>query len=302
MKLVRHGAAGREKPGLVAPDGSWRDLAGRIDDFHGPTLSPRSLAALAEIDVDTLPSIEGRPRLGPCTANIGKMVCIGLNYADHCAESNVAVPTEPVMFIKGCPPTGAGDDIVIPKGSTCTDWEVELAVVIGTRAQHVSEQDALSHVAGYAVFNDVSERQFQLAHGGGTTKGKSSDSFAPIGPWLVTRDEVADPQNLPIWLEVNGDRRQDGHTGTMVFSVAEIIAYLSRFLTLYPGDVIATGTPPGVGMGRRPSPVYLRPGDQVRLGIDGLGEQNHDVVAFGGVSGADRGAAGCDAVRPVGAA
>ena len=281
MKLVRYGAPGGERPGLIAADGGLKDLSEHVGDIRGCDLGRPTLERLASLDSERLADVEGNPRLGPPCAEIGKMVCIGLNYADHCAESGVAVPQEPIIFIKGCPPTGATDDIVIPLGSDSTDWEAELGVIIGSPAQHVGEAEALACVAGYTVFNDVSERRFQLAHGGGTTKGKSCDSFAPVGPWLVTADEIGDPQDLNIWLDVNGERAQAGNTNTMVFSVVEIISYLSRFLTLYPGDLIATGTPPGVGMGRRPNPVYLKPGDEVRLGIDGLGEQVHDVIAFG---------------------
>ena len=281
MKLIRYGAPGEEKPGLCDTNGIFRDLSAHVGDIDATSLSPDGLAQLAAIDPASLPIVDGQTRLGACVGNVGRMICIGLNYADHCAENGVPVPTEPMIFMKACPPTGADDNIILPKGSVRTDWEVELAVVIGSRVQHVGESEALKFVAGYALFNDVSERDFQLAHSGGTTKGKSCDSFAPIGPWLVTGDEIGDPQNLSIWLDVNRQRFQDGNTGTMVFSVAKIVSYLSNFLTLYPGDVISTGTPPGVGLGHRPEPVFLKSGDHVRLGIEGLGEQNHNVVAFG---------------------
>jgi len=282
MKLLRYGAPGAEKPGLLDSAGAIRDVAGVVDDIAGEALAPAGLARLAGLDPASLPAVGGAPRLGPPVGRIFRVICIGLNYADHAAESGVDVPKEPIIFMKSCPPTGPDDPIVIPKGSRKTDWEVELGVVIGARTQHVSEADALDAVAGYCVCNDVSERAFQLEHHGQWTKGKSADSFAPIGPWLVTRDEVADPQALALWLEVNGRRFQDGSTATMVYGVRHLVSYLSRFMTLYPGDVISTGTPPGVGMGQKPEPLYLKPGDEVRLSVEGLGVQRQKVVAYPG--------------------
>lgn len=279
MKLLRFGAPGAEKPGLVHTDGSIRDLSGLIDDLSGRHLYPDSLKRLADADIDALPVVEGNPRLGPPIAGTGKFICIGLNYADHAAESGLAVPSEPVVFMKATSAIcGANDPIIIPRGSQKTDWEVELAVVIGKPAKYVSEAEAMDHVAGYAVANDVSERAFQIEREGQWTKGKSCDNFGQIGPWLVTRDEVADPQNLPMWLKVNGETMQDGSTSTMVYGVAYLVHYLSQFMTLHPGDVISTGTPPGVGMGMKPQ-RYLKAGDVVELGIEGLGQQRQDVIA-----------------------
>ncbi|MEY8799571.1 fumarylacetoacetate hydrolase family protein [Leisingera sp. XS_AS12] len=279
MKLLRFGAPGAEKPGLLHTDGSIRDLSGLIDDLSGRHLYPDSLKRLADVDIDALPAVEGNPRLGPPIAGTGKFICIGLNYADHAAESGLAVPSEPVVFMKATSAIcGANDPIIIPRGSQKTDWEVELAVVIGKPAKYVSEAEAMDHVAGYAVANDVSERAFQIEREGQWTKGKSCDNFGQIGPWLVTRDEVADPQNLPMWLKVNGETMQDGSTSTMVYGVAYLVHYLSQFMTLHPGDVISTGTPPGVGMGMKP-PRYLKAGDVVELGIEGLGQQRQDVIA-----------------------
>ncbi len=272
MKLVRHGATGAERPGIVAGDGSVRDLGGLVPDIGGAVLSDVGLAMLRGVDALTLPLVQGA-RLGPCVAGTGKFICIGLNYADHAAESGMKVPPEPVIFMKATSAiVGPDDDVLIPRGSEKTDWEVELAVVIGTRAKQVSEAQALAHVAGYAVTNDVSERAFQFERSGQWTKGKSCDTFGPIGPWLVTRDEVADPQDLAMWLTVNGVGRQNGSTRTMVYGVAFLVSYLSQFMTLHPGDVISTGTPPGVGHGMKP-PLYLRDGDVVELGIAGLGTQ-----------------------------
>lgn len=279
MKLLRFGAPGAEKPGLLHTDGSIRDLSGLIDDLSGRHLYPDSLKRLADADIDALPVVEGNPRLGPPIAGTGKFICIGLNYADHAAESGLAVPSEPVVFMKATSAIcGANDPIIIPRGSQKTDWEVELAVVIGKPAKYVSEAEAMDHVAGYAVANDVSERAFQIEREGQWTKGKSCDNFGQIGPWLVTRDEVADPQNLPMWLKVNGETMQDGSTSTMVYGVAYLVHYLSQFMTLHPGDVISTGTPPGVGMGMKPQ-RYLKAGDVVELGIKGLGQQRQDVIA-----------------------
>ncbi|WP_417475828.1 fumarylacetoacetate hydrolase family protein [Leisingera sp.] len=279
MKLLRFGAPGAEKPGLLHTDGSIRDLSGLIDDLSGRHLYPDSLKRLADADIDALPVVDGNPRLGPPIAGTGKFICIGLNYADHAAESGLAVPSEPVVFMKATSAIcGANDPIIIPRGSQKTDWEVELALVIGKPAKYVSEAEAMDHVAGYAVANDVSERAFQIEREGQWTKGKSCDNFGQIGPWLVTRDEVADPQNLPMWLKVNGETMQDGSTSTMVYGVAYLVHYLSQFMTLHPGDVISTGTPPGVGMGMKPQ-RYLKAGDVVELGIEGLGQQRQDVIA-----------------------
>ena len=279
MKLVRFGAPGQEKPGLVDREGRLRDLSGHVDDLRGAALSDDGLARLAAIDRQSLPEIQGDVRLGPCVAGTGKFICIGLNYADHAAETGAQVPPEPVIFMKATSAIcGPFDPIVLPRGSTKTDWEVELAVIIGTAAKYVSQADALSHVAGYALTNDVSERAFQLERAGQWTKGKSCDSFGPLGPWLVTRDEIPDPQNLAMWLTVNGEKRQDGSTRTMVYTVAHVISALSQFMTLHPGDVISTGTPPGVGMGMKP-PCYLKAGDVVELAIEGLGRQRQEVIA-----------------------
>ena len=271
MKLCRYGARGAEKPGMIDAQGRLRDLSGHVTDIAGDVLA--DLAALRAIDPDSLPLVAGNPRMGACVGNIGKFICIGLNYSDHAAESGSVVPPEPIIFAKyNSAICGPDDPIIIPRGSVKTDWEVELAFVIGKRAKYVSEADALSHVAGYFVCNDVSERAYQTERSGQWSKGKSSDNFGPIGPWLVTADEVADPQNLQMWLKVNGEQRQNGSTATMVYGVAYLVAYLSQFFTLHPGDVISTGTPPGVGMGMKP-PRFLKAGDVVELGIDGLGQQ-----------------------------
>lgn len=279
MKLLRYGPAGAEKPGLLHTDGTIRDLSGVVPDLAGAVLHPDGLAALAATDPRSLPVVAGDTRLGPCVAGTGKFICIGLNYADHAAESGMAVPPEPVIFMKATSAIcGPNDPIIIPRGSAKTDWEVELAVIIGKPAKYVSQAEAMDHVAGYAVTNDVSERAFQTERAGQWTKGKSCDNFGQIGPWLVTRDEVADPQDLAMWLTVNGEKMQDGSTRTMVYGVAHVVSYLSQFMTLHPGDVISTGTPPGVGMGMKP-PRYLKPGDVVELGIAGLGQQRQDVVA-----------------------
>lgn len=279
MKLLRHGTAGSEKPGLLHTDGTIRDLSGLVPDIAGTVLSDLGLAMLRGVNADALPIVEDGTRLGPCVAGTGKFICIGLNYADHAAESGLAVPPEPVIFMKATSAIcGPNDPIIIPRGSVKTDWEVELAVIIGTKAKYVSEADALSHVAGFAITNDVSERAFQTERAGQWTKGKSCDNFGQIGPWLVTRDEVADPQALDMWLKVNGETMQNGSTRTMVYGVAHVVSYLSQFMTLHPGDVISTGTPPGVGMGQKP-PRYLKAGDVVELGIGGLGQQKQNVIA-----------------------
>lgn len=279
MKLLRHGPRGAERPGLLHKDGTIRDLTGLVADISGAALSDAGLARLRGIDAGTLPVIDPATRLGPCVAGTGKFICIGLNYADHAAESGMAVPPEPVIFMKATSAIcGPNDPIVIPRGSEKTDWEVELAIIIGTAAKYVSQEEAMTHVAGYAVTNDVSERAFQTERSGQWTKGKSCDNFGQIGPWLVTRDEVADPQALKMWLTVNGKTMQDGSTKTMVYGVKYLVSYLSQFMTLHPGDVISTGTPPGVGLGMKP-PRYLKAGEVVELGIEGLGSQRQDVVA-----------------------
>ena len=279
MKLLRHGTAGSEKPGLLHTDGTIRDLTGLVPDIGGGVLSDAGIAMLRGVDADALPVVDANTRLGPCVAGTGKVICIGLNYADHAAESGMAVPPEPVIFMKATSAIcGPNDPIIIPRGSVKTDWEVELAVIIGTKAKYVSEADAMAHVAGFAVANDVSERSFQAERAGQWTKGKSCDNFGQIGPWLVTRDEVADPQALAMWLTVNGEKMQNGSTRTMVYGVAHLVSYLSQFMTLHPGDVISTGTPPGVGLGMKP-PRYLKAGDVVELGIAGLGQQRQDVIA-----------------------
>ncbi len=281
MKLLRYGFPGEEKPGLLDRDGDLRDLSGVVADIHPATLGDAELDRLRALDPRSLPRVSGQPRIGPCVGGVGKFLCIGMNYADHARETGAEPPIEPVLFMKATSAIcGPNDDIVIPKGSSKTDWEVELGVVIGATARHVPPERALDHVAGYCVINDLSERAFQLEGTGQWVKGKSADTFGPIGPWLVTRDEVADPQNLVVWLEVDGHRYQDGNTRTMIFGVAFLVSYVSRFMTLLPGDVISTGTPPGVGLGQKPEPVYLRPGQTVRLGIEGLGEQEQHTVAW----------------------
>lgn len=279
MKLVRFGEVNAEAPGVLDADGNIRDLSGVVGDVAGDTLSAECLAKIAALDLSSLPVVQGNPRIGACVGNVGKFVCIGLNYSDHAAEAGMQVPKEPVIFMKATSAIcGPNDGIEIPRGSEKTDWEVELGVVIGKHAKYVSEEDALDYVAGYCVVNDVSERDFQLHRSGQWTKGKSADTFGPIGPWLVTRDEVADPQNLSVYLEVNGHRYQNGSTKTMVFGVAQVISHLSQFMSLQPGDVISTGTPPGVGMGQKPA-VYLKPGDKMELGIEGLGVQKQVTYA-----------------------
>ena len=280
MKLLRYGQAGREKPGLLDGEGRIRDLSGVIEDVAGGALLPASLERLRALDPADLPVVEGNPRIGPCAGGVGKFMCIGLNYSDHAAEAGMQVPPEPILFLKAnsciC---GPNDPLIIPRGSEKTDWEVELGVVIGQPSKYIDEADAFAHVAGYCVVNDVSERAFQLERHGQWVKGKSADSFGPIGPWLVTADEVADPQALDLWLEVDGHRYQNGNTRTMVYGVAHLVGYLSRFMSLQSGDIISTGTPPGVGMGVKPEPVFLKPGNVVRLGVEGLGEQQQTVVA-----------------------
>ncbi len=281
MKLLRYGPHGREKPGLADREGNIRDLSKVITQIDDAMLAPRNLARLARVKPETLPIVRGAPRLGVPYAGISKFVAVGLNYSDHAAESGMAIPPEPILFMKAttclC---GPNDDVIQPKGSTKLDWEVELGVVIGTTAQYVSESKALDYVAGYCIVNDISERNFQLERGSQWDKGKGCDTFGPVGPWLVTSDEVGDPQSLDLWLHVNGEARQRGNTRTMVFGVANLVSYISQFMTLLPGDIITTGTPPGVGLGMKP-PQYLKPGDVVNLGITGLGEQKQRVVAFG---------------------
>jgi 2-keto-4-pentenoate hydratase/2-oxohepta-3-ene-1,7-dioic acid hydratase in catechol pathway len=280
MKLLRYGPWGEEKPGLLGPAGEIRDLSGVLADIDAGALSPVGLARLQALDPLDLPSVEGAPRLAPPVASVPKFICIGLNYADHAAEAGMKTPSEPIVFMKATSAiNGPNDPIEIPRGAAKTDWEVELGVVIGSRAKYLSEAEALDHIAGYLVVNDVSERHFQAERGGQWTKGKSHDTFGPIGPWLVTKDEVPDPQNLDIWLEVDGKRYQDGNTTTMIFPVAHLVAYLSRFMTLMPGDVIATGTPPGVGLGMKPEPIFLRPGQRLRLGVEGLGQHEAETIA-----------------------
>ena len=278
MKLVRFGAEGDEKPGLIDEHGNLRDLSAYVDDISGQTLSEAELLKLSKINPNLLPIIDNSTRLGPCVSGVGKFICIGLNYADHAEEAGMEVPPEPVIFMKAtsaiCGPT---DPILLPRGSVKTDWEVELAIVIGKKAKYVELGDAMSYVAGYAASNDISERTYQLEGSGHWTKGKSCDSFGPLGPYLVTKDEIPDPQNLSMWLSVNGQKMQDGSTSTMVYGVAFLIHYISQFMSLMPGDIISTGTPPGVGLGMTP-PAYLKPGDIVTLGVEGLGEHNQTVI------------------------
>jgi 2-keto-4-pentenoate hydratase/2-oxohepta-3-ene-1,7-dioic acid hydratase in catechol pathway len=278
VKLLRFGEPGKERPGILHADGSIRDLSGVVPDIAGAALVPDSIARLRALDLDRLPKVNGSPRLGPCVGGVGKFICVGLNYSDHAAESNMPVPAEPIIFMKATSSiSGPNDDVQIPRGSQKSDWEVELGVVIGKRAKYATEADAMSHVAGFCVVNDLSERAYQLEGTGQWVKGKSADTFGPIGPWLVTADEIANCQDLDLWLEVDGNRYQNGTTATMVFGVAFLVSYLSRFMSLQPGDIISTGTPPGVGHGKKP-PVYLRPGNVMRLGVEGLGEQRQRVV------------------------
>lgn len=282
MKLLRYGPPGHEKPGILDRDGRIRDLSGAVSDIGPETLAPAALEKLRKLDPASLPAVTGTPRIGPCVGRISKLVCVGLNYMDHAKEANQPIPKEPILFLKAVSSIcGPNDNVVIPKNSKKTDWEVELGIVIGTRAQYVSEADALKHVAGYCIVNDVSEREFQLERGGNWSKGKSADTFAPIGPYLVTSDEVPDPQALDVVCEVNGEKMQNGNTRNMIFPVREIVSYASQFMTLLPGDVIPTGTPAGVGLGMKP-PRFLKPGDNMRLTITGLGEQRQRLVAHGG--------------------
>ena len=288
MKLLRYGTSatgvsgGNEKPGMLDDTGILRNLSGIVDDIAGETLLPENIELLRNTDPATLPPVGGNPRLGPCVGQVGKFICIGLNYSDHAEETGMAVPPEPIIFAKfNSAICGPNDDVIIPRNSTKTDWEVELGVVIGKPAKYVDQENALDHVAGYCVINDVSEREFQIERSGQWVKGKSCDTFGPTGPWLVTPDEVGDPQDLNLWLEVDGKRYQDGNTKTMVYGVEYLIHYLSQFFTLNTGDIISTGTPPGVGMGQKPEPIYLRPGQTMRLGIENLGIQSQCVVAEG---------------------
>lgn len=280
MKLLRYGPPGAEKPGLLDDQGRIRDMSDHVRDIDASVLAPERLAHLAELDPATLPVVEGAPRLGPPVTGVGKIIAIGLNYADHAQEAGLPLPAEPIVFMKAVTSLcGPNDPVTIPRDSVKTDWETELAFVVGRRAQYVKEADAFNHIAGYAVMNDVSERAWQLERGGQWVKGKSFDGFAPLGPWLVTRDEIPNPNRLRLWLEVNGTRRQDGNTATMIFNVPFLLSYLSEFMTLMPGDIVTTGTPPGVGFGMKP-PVYLKPGDTMRLGVEGLGEQMQKVRAW----------------------
>ena len=279
MKLLRFGQPGKEQPGVLDNAGNILSLAGIVDDLGGENLSPASLSKLLALDLNNLPVVAGSPRLGPPVAGIGKLMCIGLNYSEHAAETGAAIPQEPILFMKATSAiNGPYDNVRIPRGSLQTDWEVDLGVVISSHAKYVSEADALDYVAGYCVSHDISERSFQKERGGQWTKGKSCDTFGPLGPWLVTKDEIPDPQNLRLWLDVDGERRQDGSTSTMIFGVKKLVSYLSEFFTLHPGDIISTGTPSGVGMGMKP-PTFLRPGQTVRLGVEGLGEQRQQTVA-----------------------
>lgn len=278
MKLVRYGEAGKEKPGVLDAQGAIRDLSGIVKDIDAAAVSAEGMAKIKAAKVESLPKVSGTPRLGSPIANVPKLICIGLNYADHAKESNLPIPPEPVVFMKAISAiTGPNDEVKLPKGSKKGDWEVELAFVIGKKAQSVSEADALNYVAGYLICNDVSEREWQLEHGSQWSKGKSFDTFAPLGPWLVTADEIKDPQNLAMWLDVNGKRKQTGNTSTMIFGVKKLVSYLSYMCTLTPGDVVSTGTPPGVGMGIKPTAQFLKAGDEMRLGIAGLGEQKQKV-------------------------
>jgi 2-keto-4-pentenoate hydratase/2-oxohepta-3-ene-1,7-dioic acid hydratase in catechol pathway len=279
MKLLRYGEPGQERPALLDSNGGIRDLSDLIGDLSGTALSPESIAHLQSLDPTTLPLVEGTPRTGPCVGKIGKFICIGLNYADHAAETGADIPKEPIIFNKWTSAiVGPNDNVEIPRNSKKTDWEVELGVVIGKGGRYIDEADALEHVAGYCVINDVSEREFQIERGGTWDKGKGCDTFGPIGPWLVTRDEIADPHQLNLWLEVDGKRYQNGNTRTMIFQIPKLVSYLSQFMSLQPGDVISTGTPPGVGLGIKPEPVFLRAGQRMRLGIEGLGEQEQLTV------------------------
>ncbi len=280
MKLLRYGPVGAEKPGMLDSEGRIRDLGDFIPDINGKTLSPDKLAELSHIKPEALSIVHGTHRLGPCVARPLNFVCIGLNYADHAAETGAKIPKEPIIFLKSLGAyCGPNDDVIIPKNSVKTDWEVELAIVIGTKARYVEEADAMAHVAGYCVVNDVSEREFQSERGGTWDKGKGCDTFGPTGPWMVTKNEIPDPQNLKMWLDVDGERMQDGSTKTMIFGVAQLVSYVSHFITLHPGDIISTGTPPGVGLGKKPTPIFLKAGQTMKLGVEGLGEQTQKVIA-----------------------
>ncbi|HTO30934.1 MAG TPA: fumarylacetoacetate hydrolase family protein [Pararhizobium sp.] len=279
MKLLRYGQPGAEKPALLDADGNVRDLSGHVGDITGAALTNEGIAAIAAIDPKSLPLVENPGRLGPCVSRVGKFICVGLNYADHAAETGAKIPEEPILFMKATSAiTGPNDNVIIPRNSKKTDWEVELGVVIGDEARYVTEADAMNHVAGYCLINDVSERAFQSERGGQWTKGKSADSFGPIGPWVVTRDEIADPQNLKMWLTVDGVSRQNGSSKTMIFTVPFLVHYISQFMSLQPGDIISTGTPPGVGLGIKPDPIFLHAGQTIKLGIEGLGEQQQLTV------------------------
>ena len=280
MKLLRVGPVGEEKPALLASDGSLRDLSAHVADINGAALAPDVLARLAALDPASLPTVEGTPRVGSCVSRPVNFVCIGLNYADHAAEAGMPLPKEPIVFLKSLGSLcGPNDDVIMPRGSKKTDWEVELGIIIGTRASYVTEADALRYVAGYCVVNDISEREFQIERGGLWDKGKSCDTFGPVGPWMVTKDEVADPEGLGLWCEIDGKMMQKGTTRTLIFGVAYLVSYVSHFMTLHPGDIIATGTPPGVGLGVKPEPVFLHVGQVMRTGVDGLGEQRQTIVA-----------------------
>ena len=280
MKLLRYGRAGAEKPGMLDANGRIRDLSGVVPDINAAAISPTSLRKLGKLDPASLPLVRGKPRIGPCVVRPTNFVCIGLNYADHAAETGAAIPKEPIIFLKSLNAfQGPDDDVKIPRGSKKTDWEVELGIIIGTTARYVAEADSMRHVAGYCIVNDVSEREFQSERGGTWDKGKGCDTFGPTGPWVVTKDEIPDPQALPLWTEVNGKRFQDGSTQTMIFGVQKLVSYVSHFITLHPGDIIATGTPPGVGVGVKPEPVFLKVGDVMRLGVEGLGIQTQRIIA-----------------------
>ncbi|MBI4923233.1 MAG: fumarylacetoacetate hydrolase family protein [Devosia nanyangense] len=283
MKLLRVGAKGAEKPALLHSDGTYRDLSSVVPDLKGEALTPAGLAKIRAADPAKLPVLDAKLRIGPCVGFVGKFICVGLNYADHAAETGAAIPAEPILFQKATSAIiGPNDDVILPRNTKKPDWEVELGIVIGKEARYVDDKDALDHVAGYCVVNDLSERHFQTERGGQWTKGKSADTFGPIGPWLVTPDEVPDPQNLAMWLEVDGHRYQNGSTRTMIFGVRHLVSYISQFMSLQPGDVISTGTPPGVGMGIKPEPIWLKPGQTMHLGIAGLGEQTQRTVAYQG--------------------
>jgi ureidoglycolate lyase len=283
MKLLRVGAPGLEKPAILHTDGTYRDLSAIVPELRGLVLTPEGLNRIRAVDPASLPILDRNQRIGPCVDQVGKFICIGLNYADHAAETGAPIPAEPIIFMKATSAIiGPNDDVVIPKNAIKPDWEVELGIVIGKEARYVEEADALDHVAGYCLVNDVSERHFQTERGGTWDKGKGCDTFGPIGPWLVTQDEIPDPQNLGMWLEIDGKRYQNGSTRTMIFGVTKVVSYVSQFMSLQPGDIISTGTPPGVGMGIKPEPVWLKPGNVIRLGIDGLGEQRQNVKAYQG--------------------